>query len=101
MLNSVPQAACGLDDVMAGVEWCTNKSSQYNVSAISISLGDGTKNNAYCNDDSLAPAINAAVAKNVSVVIASGNNGYSDGISAPACVENATPIGAVNSAVDI
>lgn len=95
--NSVPQAACGLDDVMAGVEWCTNNASQYNVSVISISLGDGTKNNAYCNDDSLAPAINAAVEKDISVVIASGNNEYSDGISAPACIENAIPIGAVNS----
>ncbi|MBI2112039.1 S8 family serine peptidase [Candidatus Woesearchaeota archaeon] len=45
----------------------------------------------------MADAINSAVDRNVSVVIASGNNGWTDGITDPACIQNATPIGAVTS----
>jgi subtilisin family serine protease len=82
-------------DVMAGVDWCVNNSEVYNISVISMSLGDGVSHATYC--DGLYPyvsaAINAAVAKNISVVVASGNEDYLTGIASPACVRNATPIG--------
>ena len=48
----------------------------------------------YCNDDPIAASINSAAAKNITVVIASGNDGNSAKISTPACIENATAIGA-------
>jgi len=89
--------ACEAADLIAGIEWCANNASKYNISVISMSLGDGSKNNVYCNNDPIAPSINSAVEEGLSVVIAAGNNGYTDGISSPACVQNATPAGAVNS----
>jgi subtilisin family serine protease len=94
------------DDVYAGIDWCVDNSATYNISVISMSLGDCTNHSTYCNNDGSVIHINAAVAKNISVVIAAGNGpggncpptGLSnvDGPSAPACVENATAIGAVS-----
>ena len=92
-------------DLNAGINWCVSNSSVYNISVISMSLGDCSNHNTYCNDDSSASSINSAIAKNISVVVAAGNGPSgscpsvtnTDGPSAPACVENATAIGAVNS----
>ena len=90
--------SCATSDILAGIDRCSDPAniSAFNLSAISLSLGDSSQNNAYCNDDALAPAINTAVGRNISVVIASGNDGFTAGISAPACVQNATPVGTVN-----
>ena len=92
------RGSCSADDVIAGIDYCTSKVEEYNISAISISIGDSAAHNSYCNDDPFNPSINAAIEKNVSVVIASGNNGYTNGISSPSCVEKAIPVGAVNIA---
>ncbi|TKJ17709.1 hypothetical protein CEE44_04215 [Candidatus Woesearchaeota archaeon B3_Woes] len=80
------------DDLIAAIEWCTDNSSTFNISVISMSLGGGAESS-YCNGDSLAPYINAAVAKNISVVVATGNEYNTTHISGPACVQNATPVG--------
>ncbi len=87
-------------DVLAGIEWCTSNTKKYNISAISMSLGCAGQScvhyQQYCNNDVLAGAINDAVSNNISVFIAAGNNGWTDGISSPSCIESATPIGGVN-----
>ncbi len=44
--------------------------------------------------------IDNATSKNISVIISSGNNGYTDGISSPACIENATAVGAIDDNED-
>ncbi len=93
------EGGCAEDDTEAGIQWCVNNSEDYNISVISMSLG------ADCNDypenchsdycDSVSPEaneINAAVAKNISVVIATGNDLNTTHISEPACIQNATPV---------
>jgi len=87
---------CSDDDIIAGIDWCVNNVSKFNISVISISLGGGRPYNDYCNDDTIAPAINSAVGQNISVIVASGNNNWTTGISSPACVQNATPVGSVD-----
>ncbi|MBI5697833.1 MAG: S8 family serine peptidase, partial [Thaumarchaeota archaeon] len=82
---------CSDDDIQAGINWCVNNASTFNISAISISLGGGSYSN-YCNSDQLASSINSAVGQSISVVIATGNSGSSTKISSPACVQNATPV---------
>ncbi len=91
-------------DVIAGIDWCVNNASKFNISVISMSLGiDGTAyNNTYCDGDysDFSDAINSAVGAGILVAIASGNCkdvSCTAGISAPACVQNATPVGAVDS----
>lgn len=96
--DNAAQASCSTADVIAGIQWCINNATVYNISVISISLGGGGPYNSYCNDDAIAPVINSAVGQNISLVIASGNTGWTNGITSPACVQNATPVGGVNSA---
>lgn len=95
--NNASSASCATSDVISGIDWCSTNATKYNISVISLSLGGGSANNAYCNGESLAAPINTAVGKNISVVVAAGNNGFTNGISIPACVQNATPVGAVDA----
>ena len=96
-------------DIIAGIDWCTSNASKFNISVISMSLGDCSNHSTYCNNDPLAPSINAAAGKNITVMVAAGNGpggsctGISNtaGPSSPACVENATAVGAVNDADSI
>lgn len=92
------------DDIKKAIDWCVANSSMYNISVISMSLGGGFFNEScdeYIDGDltdqydvvDLSSSINAAVAKNISVVIATGNDANKTHIAAPACAVNATPIG--------
>ncbi len=86
-------------DTLLGIEYCINNSDRYNISVISMSLGAiDTYYDSYCDGDSpsMSNAINTAVAKNISVIIASGNNHPPTGISYPACIENATRVGSTS-----
>lgn len=85
-------------DIIYAIEFCTNISEKYNISVISMSLGDGVDYTTYCDasDTLTSSAINTATAKNISVVVASGNEFHYNGISAPACMQNAIPVGATD-----
>lgn len=95
VLNNLGQG--NNDDLIASIEWCINNSADYNISVISMSLGGNTKYNSYCNTGDVTSMINLAVQQDISVFAAAGNNWSGvTGIAWPACVENATPVGAVN-----
>jgi len=80
--------------IISSINWCIENSEKFNIKVISMSIGDGQKYSSFCDDSfpSIAAAINEAVTKNISVVIASGNEYHTDGISAPACIQNAIPV---------
>ncbi|MEK6936179.1 MAG: S8 family serine peptidase [Nanoarchaeota archaeon] len=94
-------------DAKSAIEWCVNNAGTYNISVISMSLGmvDESLNEIpytnYCDNtydgnpqlDFLTP-INNATSKNISVIIATGNNLGTTGITSPACITNATAVGA-------
>ncbi len=86
--------SCPDADVLAGMDWCMTNRNIYNISVISISLGGG-QFTSYCDGDAdfapYAAAINDAVAKNITVVAATGNSGAGS-VSGPACVQNATRV---------
>lgn len=99
VLNSV---GTGNDaDIISGIEWCVANASVYNISVISMSLGTSCPGpycyDNYCdsnpNETLMINAINAAVAQNISVIVASGNDANYTHISSPACASNATPVG--------
>jgi subtilisin family serine protease len=91
-------------DILAGIDWCVNRSEDLNISVISMSLGVDCDlypqycYSTYCDDNETyyRDAINAAIAKNISVVIATGNDYNYTHISPPACIENATKVTATN-----
>lgn len=86
--------SCFDDAISSGINWCIGNASTYNISVISMSLGSGLSTG-FCNNDPLADEINSAVGNGISVVVATGNSGSSSQISAPACVQNATPVGSI------
>lgn len=89
-------------NIAAGIDWCVANASKFNISVISMSLGDNSTYNSYCNSNYFAGFINAAVAAGISVVVSAGNcdqigqSSCTTGVSIPACVESATRVGAVN-----
>ena len=86
-------------DIIKGIDWCVGNSTQYDISIISASLGDGAEygpNGANGTCPTLgATAINSAVSQGIHVVAASGNENFLNGISWPACNNNVTSVGAV------
>lgn len=68
----------------------------YRLVAINISGGSGVFSGP-CDEvhPALAAAVDEATAAGISVVASSGNEGMSDGITAPACIENVIAVGSV------
>ncbi|MBN4049166.1 S8 family serine peptidase, partial [archaeon AH-315-M20] len=78
-------------DVISGIEWCVTNGADI----ISMSLGGGAFTSS-CDSDPLAQASNNAVDTGVVVLAASGNDGYINAISTPACASEVIAVGAVN-----
>ncbi|PIN89738.1 hypothetical protein COU60_02910 [Candidatus Pacearchaeota archaeon CG10_big_fil_rev_8_21_14_0_10_34_76] len=88
----------GIEAIERAVEWCVDNAEGYDISVISMSLGTSNTYQGTC--DGFAPSfdqrVNNALAKNVSIVVASGNNGNSSEITYPACVSTTIPVAATN-----
>tara|TARA_Y100000034_G_C6909729_1_gene423743 strand:- start:9365 stop:12343 length:2979 start_codon:yes stop_codon:yes gene_type:complete len=82
-------------DIIRGIDWCTSNSTVYNISVISMSLGGGSFSST-CDSSQTAyrDSINSAIAKNITVVVSTGNSGSTTSISAPACITNSTSVSA-------
>ncbi|MER6107165.1 S8 family peptidase [Streptomyces hirsutus] len=65
------------------------------VVAANLSLGAGRYATA-CDNDARKPAIDKLLAAGVATVVAAGNNGYTDAVSAPGCVSSAITVGATS-----
>lgn len=63
-----------------------------NIASVNMSLG-GDRFNSACDDQPLKPLIDQLRSVGIATVIASGNNGFSDSISAPACISSAISVG--------
>ncbi|MCH7850885.1 MAG: S8 family serine peptidase [Nanoarchaeota archaeon] len=87
-----------VSDIVASINWCVNNASIFNISVISMSLGSGDTYPGSCDGvfPTITTAINNAASKNISVVVSAGNAGNSSGISNPACIVNATPVGSTD-----
>ena len=99
VIKTMNSAGSGfLSDIIPGIEWCVENSNLYNISVISMSLGGEGLYTNYC--DTTFPeessVINLAVRNNISVVIATGNDYSTTSVTSPACVRNATAVGATD-----
>jgi len=88
-------------DIISGIEWCVDNASLYNISVISMSLGDMGEYDSSTCPNIFDNAIDNAIANNLFVAVASGNDGHSNGISAPACSFNATAVGATDKSDNV
>jgi subtilisin family serine protease len=92
-------AVSGEIDLTNAIDWCIENRNNYNVSVISMSLGTGTLYYNYCDSSfssTWTKAINNATFYNISIIASTGNNGNYTNIAAPACIRNATAVGATS-----
>lgn len=87
------------DDIAAAWDWCVthqNDDPSNPIMVISTSFG-GSRYFSSCDGASsvAATAANNAVAAGITLLVSSGNNGYCDSISFPACISNVISVGAV------
>ena len=87
------------EEVIRGLDYIyTALRSQYSIAAVNMSLGDSTEYSSPCDDantvyQAMATIINNLRSAGIATVVATGNNSYNGGISAPACIENAIAAG--------
>ncbi len=81
-------------DILQGLQQVQAYAANYSVASVNLSLGSGSFS-AYC--DSYDPATKAAIdnlrSLKIATAVASGNNGFSNGISMPACLSSAISVG--------
>ncbi|MFA5405946.1 MAG: S8 family serine peptidase [Candidatus Nanoarchaeia archaeon] len=85
-------------DINDAMKWCISNKEIYNVSVISMSLGTyDVLYESYCDDvyEEWSDTVNDAITQDIFVDAASGNNGNTTHISAPACIEDIVAVGAI------
>jgi subtilisin family serine protease len=80
-------------DILAALDWVVANQATYDIAAVNMSLGSGAFT-APCTDV-FSSAITTTRAANVAVVVASGNNAYTNAVGSPACNGSAVTVGAV------
>lgn len=83
-------------DVIAAVNWAVSNKNAHNIQVMNLSLGGGAST-AACPSDGIAVALQTARDAGIVAAVASGNNGYTNRVSAPACAPAAVSVGAVYS----
>ena len=89
-------------DVIAGIDWVVANQAQFNIKAINLSLGAGRYADVCDAQDAntmlQASALEAAHQAGIVTFAASGNEGLTNGMVAPACISSVVSVGAVYDA---
>jgi subtilisin family serine protease len=99
-LNVFSGTSANSADIVSALNWVIANRSVYNIVAANMSLGDSTANTSPCGNALVNPFVTpfASVhAAGVAVVVAAGNNMYTNALSNPACTPLAISVGAVYS----
>lgn len=85
-------------DVLRGLERVFALRNQYSIAAANLSLGGG-RYTSTCDSTSMAFAAVVANLKaaGIATIAASGNEGYTDAVSFPACLSNVVSVGSVST----
>lgn len=86
-------------DIIWVIDWAIANQAVYNIAAINMSLGNGTKYTAECSGGNpYVTPISDARAAGILSAVSSGNDKFLDGIANPACTPGAVSVGAVYDA---
>jgi len=91
-------SSAATSDILTGINWVIANRSTYNIGVINLSLGDGVEHASCGAENGFYRAIQSARSAGLIVVVSAGNEGYTAGISSPACVSAAVAVGAVYDA---
>ena len=83
-------------DIIAGINWVIDQKTGHavNMVAINLSLG-GKATPGLCTSSGLRTAVEDARSEGIMTIASSGNDGWTDEISFPACIPEVTSVGAV------
>ena len=86
------------DDQIAALDWLHTNRESFGVplAAINMSVGGKKSHSQPCDDDPRTKIIQNLESVGIATIISAGNNGYPDGISAPACISKAISVGATD-----
>ena len=92
----VCSSSCSLSDLALGIEYCSNVSNQFNISVLTMSVGDHGEYTSSTCPTSLDSVINVAYARGLHYFAATDNQGHTGGVSHPGCSVNTTSVGATD-----
>ena len=96
MLNAFSGTGASFADIISAMNWAIANQSTYNIVAINMSLGDGTKNTAPCNTGNVfSTPVTNAINTGITIVAAAGNDAYTNALGSPACTPGVISVGAV------
>lgn len=83
--------------IMDALNWVIdNRNTQPRIVAVNLSVRmSDTKYTDYCNGEAVAPTLKSILGYGIIPVIATGNYGWKDGVTSPACVQGMLTVGAV------
>ncbi len=92
--------SCSTSNMIAGMDWCKNNRTIFNISVATMSIGGSTFTDS-CDSQADSNAANQLVGQGIFFSIAAGNDGSSTSIADPACASNATAVGSVTNSDSI
>jgi subtilisin len=85
-------------DQIAGLERVYQLRDTYAIAAVNMSLG-GSAYMSSCDSDPRTPIIDNLRSAGIATVVASGNEGYRNALSAPACISSAVSVGSTTTSL--
>ena len=96
-------APCELTDsltVLKALDYINQRAAEFKVVAVNLSLGGGA-NSGPCDNDPRREVVEMLRRKGVATVAASGNEGLTGKINAPACITQSVAVGATNDGTSV
>lgn len=98
--SSAPCFLSYTSDQKLALEYVARVARNLHVASVNMSLGGGGPFQQNCDSDASAAAVkpdfDTLVSLGVAPVVAAGNNGFVNGVSAPACISSAIAVGATD-----
>jgi subtilisin family serine protease len=87
-------------DIQAGLERVYELRDVHDIAAANLSLGGG-KATSPCDDRSMKAVVDNLRSANIATVAASGNNGWSNAVSFPACISSVVAVGSTSKSDEV
>ena len=99
-VGNSPCALSWTADQISALEWVYDQRLVVadSIASINMSLGGSTPYTAPCDGDARKPIIDTLRSANIATVIASGNSGFTNGVSDPACISSAISVASTTDA---
>lgn len=85
-------------DQIQGLNWVLENAQTYNIAAVNMSIGGSKYSDQATCDREQEPrkaAFDRLVAAGIAVVVAAGNESYTDGLGVPSCISSAIAVGSI------